>query len=60
VINHFQYVELVKNYIDPHSLFLIPLVLVGSVMGGVASVVEAGAITAMVALFTGVVRLSNY
>ncbi len=33
---------------------LIPLVLVGSVMGGVASVVEAGAITAMVALFTGV------
>ena len=33
---------------------LIPVVLVGSVMGGVASVVEAGAITAMVALFTGV------
>ena len=33
---------------------LIPLVLVGSVMGGVASVVEAGAITALVALFTGV------
>jgi tripartite ATP-independent transporter DctM subunit len=33
---------------------LIPLVLVGSVMGGVASVVEAGAITAMVALLTGV------
>jgi len=33
---------------------LIPIVLVGSVMGGIASVVEAGAITAMVALFTGV------
>ena len=33
---------------------LIPVVLVGSVMGGIASVVEAGAITAMVALFTGV------
>lgn len=33
---------------------LIPIVLVGSVMGGVASVVEAGAITAFVALFTGV------
>ena len=33
---------------------LIPLVLVGSVMGGIASVVEAGAITALVALFTGV------
>ncbi len=33
---------------------LIPVVLVGSVMGGVASVVEAGAITAMVALLTGV------
>ena len=32
---------------------LIPVVLVGSVMGGIASVVEAGAITAMVALFTG-------
>ena len=33
---------------------LIPIVLVGSVMGGIASVVEAGAITACVALFTGV------
>lgn len=33
---------------------LIPVVLVGSVMGGVASVVEAGAITALVALFSGV------
>tara|TARA_B100001093_G_scaffold466251_1_gene484522 strand:- start:719 stop:1999 length:1281 start_codon:yes stop_codon:yes gene_type:complete len=33
---------------------LIPVVLVGSVMGGIASVVEAGAITAVVALFTGV------
>ena len=33
---------------------LIPVVLVGSVMGGIASVVEAGAITALVALFTGV------
>ena len=33
---------------------LIPVVLVGSVMGGVASVVEAGAITASVALFTGI------
>jgi tripartite ATP-independent transporter DctM subunit len=32
---------------------LIPIVLVGSVMGGIASVVEAGAITALVALFTG-------
>ena len=33
---------------------LIPVVLVGSVMGGIASVVEAGAITALVALFSGV------
>ena len=33
---------------------LMPVVLVGSVMGGIASVVGAGAITAMVALFTGV------
>ena len=33
---------------------LIPVVLVGSVMGGIASVVEAGAITALVALITGV------
>lgn len=33
---------------------LIPIVLVGSVMGGIASVVEAGAITALVALFSGV------
>ena len=33
---------------------LIPVVLVGSVMSGIASVVEAGAITALVALITGV------
>lgn len=33
---------------------LIPVVLVGSVMGGIASVVEAGAITALVALLSGV------
>jgi tripartite ATP-independent transporter DctM subunit len=33
---------------------IIPIVLVGSVMGGIASVVEAGAITALVALFSGV------
>ncbi len=32
---------------------LIPIVLVGSVMGGVASVVEAGALTATIALFVG-------
>jgi len=32
---------------------IIPIVLVGSVVGGIAGVVEAGAITAMVALFVG-------
>ena len=42
-----------EMYRSSFALF-IPVVLVGSVMGGIASVVEAGAITAMVALFTGV------
>jgi tripartite ATP-independent transporter DctM subunit len=32
---------------------LIPVVLVGSVMGGIAGVVEAGALTATIALFVG-------
>ena len=32
---------------------LIPIVLVGSVMGGIAGVVEAGALTATIALFVG-------
>lgn len=32
---------------------LIPLVLVGSVVGGIAGVVEAGALTATIALFVG-------
>ena len=32
---------------------LIPVVLVGAVVGGVASVVEAGALTAVIALFVG-------
>ncbi len=34
--------------------FLIPIVLVGSVVGGVAGVVEAGAITALTALLVGI------
>jgi len=33
---------------------IIPLVLVGSVVGGIAGVVEAGALTATIALFVGV------
>ena len=43
-----------KEFYRSSFALLIPLVLVGSVMGGIASVVEAGAITAVVALFTGV------
>ena len=43
-----------KEFYRSSFALLIPLVLVGSVMGGIASVVEAGAITAGVALFTGV------
>ena len=58
-MNHFRYVELVKELYRSSFALLIPLVLVGSVMGGVASVVEAGAITALVALFTGVFVYRN-
>lgn len=43
-----------KEFYRSSFALLIPVVLVGSVMGGIASVVEAGAITACVALFTGV------
>ncbi len=67
VINHF--IALKHNYErseEPFSFgaigkagikasfaLLIPIVLVGSVVGGVAGVVEAGAITATIALFIG-------
>ena len=43
-----------KEFYRSSFALLIPLVLVGSVMGGIASVVEAGAFTAVEAQFTGV------
>ena len=51
---HFSIRRAGKELYRSSFALLIPVVLVGSVMGGIASVVEAGAITAMVALFTGV------
>ena len=68
IINHF--IATKNNYErseEPFSLgsvwvagkrasfaLIIPLVLVGSVVGGIAGVVEAGALTATIALFVGV------
>lgn len=42
-----------KTGVKASFALLIPLVLIGSVVGGIAGVVEAGALTATIALFVG-------
>ena len=50
----FTWRALGKAGVSASFALIIPVVLVGSVVGGIAGVVEAGAITAVVALFVGV------
>jgi len=49
----FSWMALGKAFLNASFALVIPVVLVGSVMGGIAGVVEAGAITACVALALG-------
>lgn len=58
----FSWVKLGKSLISASFALIIPIVLVGSVMGGIAGVVEAGAMTACVALGLGafVYRTTNW
>ena len=49
----FSFKALGKSAVGASFALIIPLVLVGSVVGGVAGVVEAGAITATTALLVG-------
>ena len=49
----FSWRALWKAARDASFALLIPIVLVGAVVGGVAGVVEAGALTATIALFVG-------
>jgi len=49
----FSWRALWKAAVDASFALLIPIVLVGAVVGGVAGVVEAGALTATIALFVG-------
>ena len=49
----FSWRALWKATVDASFALLIPIVLVGAVVGGVAGVVEAGALTATIALFVG-------
>ncbi len=49
----FSWRALGKAASDASFALLIPIVLVGAVVGGVAGVVEAGALTATIALFVG-------
>ena len=49
----FSWSGLGKALLSASFALIIPIVLVGSVMGGIAGVVEAGAITACVALLLG-------
>ncbi len=50
----FTWSALGNSAVKASFAFLIPIVLVGSVVGGVAGVVEAGAITALTALLVGI------
>ncbi|MDA8001368.1 MAG: TRAP transporter large permease [Alphaproteobacteria bacterium] len=50
---NFNLTALGRSAREASFALLIPVVLVGSVIGGVASVVEAGALTATIALFVG-------
>ncbi len=49
----FSWGALAKAFLNASFALVIPVVLVGSVMGGIAGVVEAGAMTACVALGLG-------
>lgn len=49
----FSWSALGKASMDGSFALIIPIVLVGSVVGGIAGVVEAGAITALTALLVG-------
>ena len=49
----FSWGALGKAFLNASFALIIPVVLVGAVMGGIAGVVEAGAITACVALLLG-------
>ncbi len=50
----FSWPALGKASADASFALIIPVVLVGSVVGGIAGVVEAGAITALTALLVGI------
>ncbi|MGK0272974.1 MAG: tripartite ATP-independent transporter DctM subunit [Cocleimonas sp.] len=49
----FSFIAILRAAKKASFALLIPLVLVGSVMGGIAGVVEAGALTATIALLVG-------
>ena len=49
----FSFVALKKVAIKSSFALIVPIVLVGAVVGGIAGVVEAGALTATIALFVG-------